>query len=116
MAGGRISKQTIEAIQSSDIVSFPSTYEGFGVPILEANAAGRPIIAGDIEVLHEVAEESACFVNPYEVKSIRTGFERVIKDKVYRQSLVEKGFENIKRFAPEVIAEKYNSVYKEILK
>ena len=106
--------QIVEFYQSSDIVSFPSTYEGFGVPILEANAAGRPIIAGDIEVLHEVAEESACFVNPYEVKSIRTGFERVIKDKVYRQSLVEKGFENIKRFAPKVIAEKYNSVYKEI--
>lgn len=108
--------QIVEFYQSCDIVSFPSTYEGFGVPILEANAAGRPIIAGDIEVLHEVAEESACFVNPYDVKSIRDGFEKVIKDTAYRQSLIEKGFDNIKRFAPEVIAEKYNRIYNEIEK
>lgn len=108
--------QIVEFYQECDIVSFPSTYEGFGVPILEANAAGRPIIAGNIEVLHEVAEEAACFVNPYSVESIRKGFERVIKDNAYRQSLVEKGFENFKRFAPEVIAEKYNRIYKEIEK
>lgn len=106
--------QIVEFYHNCDIVSFPSTYEGFGVPILEANAAGRPIIAGDIEVLHEVAEGAACFVNPYSVESIRDGFKRVIVESCYRQSLVKKGLENIRRFTPEAIAEKYNRIYKEI--
>lgn len=104
--------EVIELYQKSDIVSFPSFYEGFGVPILEANAAGRPIIVGDIPVLHEVAGKAACFVNPYSVESIKLGFLKILNDKDYRTFLVEKGFENIKRFAPEAIAREYNRIYK----
>lgn len=100
--------------QRCDIVSFPSTYEGFGLPILEANAVGRPIIAGDIEVLHEVGEEGACYVDPYSVDCIREGFLMIINDDQFRHKLVSNGFENIKRFAPESIAAQYNGIYNSI--
>lgn len=102
----------IDFYQNCDIVSFPSTYEGFGVPILEANAAGRPVIAGDIPVLHEVADDAACFVDPFSVESIREGFCRLLNNSEYRKCLVERGFDNIKRFTPELMAEKYNKIYK----
>lgn len=107
-------EEIIQCYQRCDIVSFPSVYEGFGVPILEANAAGRPIIAGDIPVLHEVANDAACFVNPYSVDSIRSGFVKVIEHDGYREELVAKGLKNIERFSPKAIAEKYNEVYKEL--
>lgn len=104
----------IELYQKCDIVSFPSTYEGFGVPILEANAAGRPIVVGNIPVLHEVADDAACFVDPYSVESIRNGFCRLFNDVEYRNGLVTRGFANIKRFSPEVIAGQYNEIYESI--
>jgi len=104
----------IEYYENCDIVSFPSTYEGFGVPILEANAAGRPIIVGDIDVLHEVAGDAACFVNPLSVESIRSGFINIIDDTYYREALCIKGFENIKRFSPELIANQYSLLYESL--
>lgn len=106
--------QIIAFYQRCDIVSFPSTYEGFGVPVLEANAAGRPIVVGDIEVLHEVGGSAACYVNPHDTAAIRNGFTRVIADEKFRNHIIEEGFVNIKRFTPEVIANEYNEVYKDL--
>jgi glycosyltransferase involved in cell wall biosynthesis len=97
-----------------DIVSFPSTYEGFGVPVLEGNAAGRPVVAGDIPSIREVAGNAVCLVNPYSVESIRNGFQKIIKDVGYRELLVLNGFENIKRFSPNKIAGQYKKLYKEV--
>lgn len=106
--------EIIKFYHECDIVSFPSYYEGFGVPVLEANAAGRPIVAGDIPVLHEVGDKAACYVNPYDVSAIRDGFKKIIGDEAYRNEIVNQGFLNIKRFAPQRIAEKYNDVYDSI--
>lgn len=99
-----------------DIVSFPSLYEGFGMPILEANAAGRPVLAGDIAVLHEVAGEAAYFVNPTDVAAIRNGITELLNNRDLRANLVAKGRENVKRFSPETIADKYNQLYESLLK
>ena len=51
-----------------DIVSFPSSYEGFGMPVIEAQAIGRPTIAGDIPILRDVAGDAAIFVNPNDIE------------------------------------------------
>lgn len=107
-------EEVSEWYRKCDIVSFPSNYEGFGMPILEANAAGRVILAGDIEVLHEVAGDAAFFVNPYQVMAIREGFVRLIEDRELGYRLVEKGKENVKRFSSEIVAEKYNELYKSV--
>lgn len=108
--------EIIKWYQTCDIVSFPSTYEGFGVPVLEANAAGRPIIAGNVTAIPEVANDAACLVDSFSIDAIREGFCKVINNSDYRNTLIEKGFENIKRFSPEKIAAQYNTIYNEIIK
>lgn len=108
--------EVIHYYKKSDMVCFPSTYEGFGMPIIEAQATGRPVVTSDLGAMKEVAGDSACLVAPYSVNSIREGVQKVINDETYRNQLVKKGLENIKRFKIEAIAEKYLELYKEIEK
>jgi glycosyltransferase involved in cell wall biosynthesis len=62
----------------------------------------------------EVAGGAACLVDPFDVGSIRSGIEKVIKDTQYREQLIEKGFKNVERFRPEVIATQYADLYREV--
>ncbi|MGB0887737.1 MAG: glycosyltransferase family 4 protein [Vicingaceae bacterium] len=98
-----------------DIVSFVSLNEGFGLPIIEANAVGRVILTSNISSMPEVAGNAAHLVDPYSTEAIKAGFIKLIEDTPYRQSLLENGFENIKRFEPEKIAQDYNNLYKMLL-
>ena len=101
---------------SADIVSFPSLYEGFGMPVLEAQNERKPILASDIAVLHEVAGEGALFCNPESVESIHEGFLRLLTDEELRKRLVAEGEKNLSRFAPERIAAQYRALYTQLLK
>ena len=65
--------KVLELYTLADVVTFPSFYEGFGMPILEANLIGIPVLASDIDVLHEVAGNAAYFINPYSIEDIRHG-------------------------------------------
>ena len=102
--------------QLADIIVLPSTYEGFGMPILEAQAVGRPVLTSNISSMPEVAGDAACLVNPYDVNEIRAGINKIISDDNYRESLIQKGFENIKRYNPERIATDYYELYQRVIK
>jgi len=108
-------QEVVDLYNECDMVSFPSLYEGFGMPIIEANKAGRPIITSNICSMPEVANDAACFVNPYSISSIKAGFEKVINDEEYRKKIINNGFENVKRFDPKKIASQYNDVYLSVL-
>lgn len=77
---------------------FPSLYEGFGIPPLEAMACGCPCLVSDGTSLPEVCGSAAFYCNPYSVDDIATKMERMLADYSLRQSLVVLGYEQIKRF------------------
>lgn len=104
----------LEQYRLSDMLVFASTYEGFGLPIIEANAVGRPVVTSALYSMPEVAGEAACLVDPYDAGSIRAGVMRVIEDADYRNRLVRFGFCNAERFQPAVIAEQYASLYRKM--
>lgn len=83
---------------------FPSLYEGFGLPLLEAQQFGVPVIASDIEVLKEIGQDSVLFVDPHDPLAMSEGMRRMITDSHLRQSLIQKGYENLKRFSWEQAA------------
>ncbi len=97
-----------------DLLLFASTYEGFGLPIVEAQAVGRPVVTSNIWSMPEVAGGAACLVDPFSVDSIREGVDRVVRDEEYRRELVSRGYENVARFRSEVIAEQYAEVYRTV--
>jgi glycosyltransferase involved in cell wall biosynthesis len=105
----------LDLYRKADMVLFCSVYEGFGMPIIEGNGLGRPVVASDIEPLRGVAGGSACLVNPYDVGSIRDGVLRVIKEPDYRDDLIRRGFANAARFNAPNIAAQYLNLYEEIL-
>jgi glycosyltransferase involved in cell wall biosynthesis len=103
-----------EQYKSCDLVVFASTFEGFGMPILEANAIGRAVITGNCTSMPEVGGDAACFVDPFDVASIRAGVVKVCNDDGFRESLVANGYKNVERFNPDVVAERYLTVYESL--
>lgn len=104
----------VEYYKQSDLVCFASTYEGFGMPIIEAQAMGRPVITSNFGAMKEVAVNSVCYVNPLDVNSIKQGILEVCNNEAYRYQLIKDGLENVKRFQPEAIAKQYVELYKEV--
>jgi glycosyltransferase involved in cell wall biosynthesis len=99
-----------------DILVFSSLFEGFGMPIIEAQAMGTPVITSNISSMPEIAGEGAILVNPYSIEEIRAGIELLIKDETRRKKLIKNGFENCVRFNSTVIANQYYELYKKIYK
>lgn len=98
------------------VFAMPSLYEGFGLPVLEAMACGCPVITSKEGSLEEVAGDGAFYVDAYDVKSIKTGIEKVFNDNNLRKELSEKGLKNARRFSWKKTAENTLKVYEEVLK
>ena len=94
-----------------DIVNFPSLYEGFGMPILEAQATGRVCITSDIEPMRSVAGDGALLVNPKDVESIRAGYEKILNDSKLRDNLIEHGLENVNKYREKNVIDAYHCIY-----
>lgn len=95
----------------SDMLAFVSTYEGFGLPIIEAQAIGRVILSSNVTSIPEVAGKGALLVDPYSIDSIRDGVIKLIKNKKFREELIAEGLNNCKRFEVERIAFQYKDLY-----
>jgi glycosyltransferase involved in cell wall biosynthesis len=89
---------------------FPSLYEGFGMPILEAQAAGAPVITSNTSSCPEVAGDGALLVNPTDTRAIADAIRRLLSDEPLRQSLIAKGHANAAGFSWEKCAAETLSV------
>lgn len=93
---------------------FPSLYEGFGLPPLEAMACGTPVVASNVSSLPEVVGDAALVVNPEKVFDIARGIREVLLDRELRGTLIARGFEQVKRFSWESAAAQVLTCYEEI--
>jgi glycosyltransferase involved in cell wall biosynthesis len=98
-AWGRLSdNELLLRYQEADIVAFVSTYEGFGMPIVEAQRVERVCITSNCSSMPEVAGAGACQVNPLHVESIRAGVQKIIADSAFRDFLLQNARINCQRF------------------
>lgn len=111
---GISNEHLVKEYRDADLVIFVSTYEGFGLPILEGQATGRPVLTSNILSMPEVAGNGACIVDPLCIKSIRIGIEKIFFDADYRNMLIENGYKNVASFSPQDVARKYVTIYNEL--
>ena len=103
--------EMFELYKQADIISFSSTYEGFGMPIVEANTIGRVVVTSDRGAMKEVAGDAAIFVDPFSQDSIRRGFELAHTEHSLRKELIERGYRNTERFSASLAASRYMRLY-----
>jgi len=106
-----LSREEITALfKKAKALTFPSFYEGFGLPILEAQSLGVPVLTSNTSSLPEVAG-AVLYVDPYNIEEIAKGTEKIAFDESLRQDLIKKGFENIKRFSWEKAAQQLLNLF-----
>ena len=102
-----VSEEELKAFYHSALAMlFPSMYEGFGFPIVEANSAGLPVIAGNNSSQVEVAGDAALLVNAFDFEEISQAIVKIWRSEDLRNELVERGLRNYKRFTWRNVAEK----------
>jgi len=90
---------------------FPSLYEGFGIPVLEAFSLGCPAMLSSTSSLHEVGGDSALYFDPHDRTSLTNAVEQILSDGTLRKNLITKGFERSKLFSWEKTASMTKKVY-----
>lgn len=100
-------KQLANLYNLAEAFVFPSLYEGFGLPILEAFACGTPVMTSDIPTLREVASDCVVYVNPLDVNSIAKGLLKISSDLQLQKALEKKGFHQLSKFSWEKTAEAF---------
>jgi glycosyltransferase involved in cell wall biosynthesis len=100
--------------RASDLLAFPSLYEGFGIPVVEAMACGCPVLTSDVSALPEVAGDAALLVDPRSEDAIAAGILRLIEDRPLRERLVAAGFSRAAEFSWARGAAAHLALYREL--
>ncbi|HEU4685482.1 MAG TPA: glycosyltransferase family 1 protein [Nitrospira sp.] len=112
---GRLPIHDIRALYSfADLFVYPSLYEGFGMPVLEAMACGVPVLTSSTTALREVAGDAAILVDPEDPDALGDAMGRLLKDEGLQATMKQRGFERIKQFTWQRAAELTLSLYREL--
>jgi glycosyltransferase involved in cell wall biosynthesis len=109
-------RQLVYLYSRAALFVYPSLYEGFGLPILEAFAAGCPVALSQASCFPEIAGEAAAYFDPYDISSMAGVMEGVLADGGRRQALVRGGRERLKRFSWVATAEQTAALYRRCLR
>lgn len=113
---GYISEEDLPAIYNgADLFIFPSLYEGFGLPVLEAMACGTPVVTSNSSSLPEVAGEAAILIDPYDVDAMAAAMQCILSDPNLAEELAAKGIARAREFSWERTARETIAVYEEVL-
>lgn len=114
---GFIPEEKLAAVWcSSEFLIFPSLYEGFGIPVLEAMSIGKPVLCSDGTSLPEVAGDAALYFDPRKPESLVNSIERITTDASLRKHLVEKGRVRADRFHANEMTRSYLNIFKKAMK
>ena len=112
---GYMPEETLAAMyRLAGVFVFPSLYEGFGLPPLEAMASGTPVVTSNVSSLPEVAGNAALLVDPLDPEVIADGVYRVLTDDALRQDLKQKGLARAKQFSWEQSVKRVRQIYNEV--
>ncbi|MBW8868766.1 MAG: glycosyltransferase family 4 protein [Acidobacteria bacterium] len=113
---GYVADQTLAVLyRLASVFVFPSLYEGFGLPPLEAMASGTPVITSNVSSLPEVVGDAALLVDPYSAQAIADGILQVLRSMHLREELRRRGFARVRDFSWERSARQVRSVYEEVV-
>jgi glycosyltransferase involved in cell wall biosynthesis len=101
-------------VERAAILAYPSLYEGFGFPVLEAMSLGVPVVAGRAGGVPEVAGDAAFLVEPFDVDSIAAGLDSVLRDPGRRRDLVERGRRRARAFTWDRTARGLAEAYRDL--
>ena len=107
-------KDLVSLYSLADMFVYPSLYEGFGFPPLEAMACETPVVSSNISSMPEVLGDAAVLVNPYSVEEITTAMSKVLLDNELRMKLISRGLERVKNLSWEKSSEQLLKVFEEI--
>jgi glycosyltransferase involved in cell wall biosynthesis len=112
---GFVADEELPALYSlADLFAFPSHYEGFGIPVLEAMACGIPVVCADNSSLPEVAGDAALLVEGTDTDALAEAMAKLLIDISLRERLIERGFEQARRFTWEGAAKRLLRVYEDM--
>ena len=97
---------------AATVFSYPSVYEGFGLPVLEAQACGTPVLTSNTSSLPEAAGDGALMVDPYDVEELAAGLDRLLTDEPLRHELRERGLAHARQFSWSHTARETARVYR----
>ncbi len=107
-------EQLVDEYRNASVILFPSTYEGFGLPVIEGFQAERTVITSDISPMKEVAGDAALLVDPYSVASIREAVINLLSNHQRQMELVEAGKEKVVNYQPAFIAGLYQNLWRKL--
>jgi glycosyltransferase involved in cell wall biosynthesis len=100
---------------AATVFAFPSLYEGFGIPVLEAMACGTPVLTSNRSALPEVAGDAGLLVDPYDTQAITDGLAELVTSQALRDELARRGLDRAQRFTWRQVAEQTVRLYREVL-
>ncbi len=113
---GYISEKELDSLfRMADLLIYPSLYEGFGIPVIEAMMMELPVITSNVTAMPEVANGAAYLVNPNNIEEMASGMSELLQNKKLQDEMKAKGIERSRSYTWQNVSERYLKIYQEAI-